>query len=74
MLYRRTLTGGNQGAGMSKGGINTLTQQLALEYASKGIRANTILPGYMNTPFVVASLTETYSGDVDKMIKRGWIK
>jgi len=54
----------------SKGGINTLTQQLALEYAPKQIRVNSILPGYIYTPLVVKSLRDTYGGDVDEMIKK----
>jgi NAD(P)-dependent dehydrogenase (short-subunit alcohol dehydrogenase family) len=29
---------------------------------------NAILPGMMNTPTVVAGLTKSYGGDVDKMI------
>ncbi len=36
----------------SKGGILAFTRTLAIEYASKGIRANSILPGHINTPMV----------------------
>ena len=36
----------------SKGGILAFTRTLAIEYASKGIRANAILPGHINTPMV----------------------
>ncbi len=54
----------------SKAGIIALTRDIAIQYASKGIRANAILPGYMNTPMVVASLTQTYGGDVAAMMKR----
>jgi NAD(P)-dependent dehydrogenase (short-subunit alcohol dehydrogenase family) len=36
----------------SKGGILAFTRTLAVEYASKGIRANSILPGHINTPMV----------------------
>ena len=36
----------------SKGGILALTRTLAIEYASKGVRANAILPGHINTPMV----------------------
>ena len=36
--------------GASKAAVNQLTQSIAIEYAEKGIRANTILPGLMHTP------------------------
>jgi NAD(P)-dependent dehydrogenase (short-subunit alcohol dehydrogenase family) len=36
----------------SKGGILAFTRTLAVEYAGKGIRANSILPGHINTPMV----------------------
>ena len=36
----------------SKGGILAFTRTLAVEYASKGIRANAILPGHIDTPMV----------------------
>jgi NAD(P)-dependent dehydrogenase (short-subunit alcohol dehydrogenase family) len=36
----------------SKGGILAFTRTLAIEYAAKGIRANAILPGHINTPMV----------------------
>ncbi|RMF84906.1 MAG: SDR family oxidoreductase [Nitrospinota bacterium] len=54
----------------TKGAINQLTQSIAMEYASKNIRANTILPGFMNTPMVVKALTDVYAdGDVEQMIE-----
>ncbi|KIL52892.1 glucose-1-dehydrogenase [Jeotgalibacillus campisalis] len=34
----------------SKGGMNMLSQTLALEYAGQGIRVNNIAPGAINTP------------------------
>lgn len=36
----------------SKGGILAFTKTLAVEYAAKGIRANAILPGHIDTPMV----------------------
>jgi NAD(P)-dependent dehydrogenase (short-subunit alcohol dehydrogenase family) len=36
----------------SKGGILAFTRTLAVEYAGKGIRANCIMPGHINTPMV----------------------
>jgi len=53
----------------SKAGVNALTREIALQYASKGIRANAIIPGSIKTPMVVASLTNTYTGDIDEMMK-----
>lgn len=35
----------------AKGAVNQLTQNLALQYADKRIRANCVLPGYIDTPF-----------------------
>jgi NAD(P)-dependent dehydrogenase (short-subunit alcohol dehydrogenase family) len=54
----------------SKGAIVSMTRNIALQYAAKGIRANCILPGLMNTPLIVKPLTAAYGGDVDQMIKR----
>ena len=34
-----------------KGALNEFTRNIALQYASKQIRANCVLPGYMDTPF-----------------------
>lgn len=35
---------------LTKGGLNAVTRGLAIEYATKGIRVNTIAPGIVNTP------------------------
>ena len=53
----------------SKAGVVQLTRSVALQYAAKGIRANAILPGLMNTPMIVEPLKEAYAGgDADRMI------
>lgn len=52
-----------------KSDILGLTQSIALEYAPKNIRVNTILPGMMNTPIITEALKEVYGGDIDRMIK-----
>jgi NAD(P)-dependent dehydrogenase (short-subunit alcohol dehydrogenase family) len=50
----------------SKGAINQLTQNIAVQHAEKGIRANCVLPGLMNTPMIVEPLKRFYSqGDVE---------
>jgi len=54
----------------SKGAINQLTQNIAVQFAEKGIRANCVLPGMLNTPMIVEPLKRFYSeGDIEKMIK-----
>jgi NAD(P)-dependent dehydrogenase (short-subunit alcohol dehydrogenase family) len=55
----------------SKGAVNQLTQNIAVQYASKGIRANCVLPGLMNTPMIREPLKSTYgSGDEAEMIRK----
>lgn len=54
----------------SKGGIDALTRNIAIQYASKGIRVNAISPGFMSTPMVTKSLEETYGGDSTEMKKK----
>ena len=52
----------------SKAAIIQFTKGIALQYASKGIRANVILPGLMDTPMIVEPLKQAYAGgDIDKM-------
>ena len=54
----------------TKGGVLQLTQSVALEYAERGVRVNSILPGLMNTPMIVEPLKGVYAdGDVEKMIQ-----
>jgi NAD(P)-dependent dehydrogenase (short-subunit alcohol dehydrogenase family) len=45
----------------SKAAVNQFTQAIAIQYADKGIRANAILPGLMNTPMVVESFKGLYA-------------
>jgi NAD(P)-dependent dehydrogenase (short-subunit alcohol dehydrogenase family) len=54
----------------SKAGMLQLSKAVAIDYAAKNIRVNTVLPGLMKTPMVAASagLAETYAdGDVEAM-------
>ena len=63
----RTLPALSVSYAVSKAGVLALTREIAVEYASRHIRANAILPGMMNTPFVISALTEAYGGDIEKM-------
>jgi NAD(P)-dependent dehydrogenase (short-subunit alcohol dehydrogenase family) len=54
----------------SKAALNQLTKTTAVEYASRRIRVNAILPGLMKTPMVEksAGLANSYAGgDVEEM-------
>ena len=50
----------------SKAAVNQFTQALAVEYAAKGIRANVIMPGLMDTPHVQKAIAG-YHGDAAEM-------
>ena len=55
----------------SKAGVVALSRAIALEFASKGIRCNSVSPGLMDTPMVHHGLTGAYGkdGDVDNLIR-----
>ena len=54
----------------SKGAVNQLTQNIAIQYAAKGVRANCVLPGLMNTPMIRAPLENAYGpGGLEEMIR-----
>ncbi len=57
--------------GASKGAMISMTRSLAVQYAPKGIRANCVCPGLMNTPLVHKALTTVYGeeGDIDTLIR-----
>ena len=48
---------GIPGYAASKGGVLSLTRQLAVEYASQGIRVNAVSPGTVGTPLVERALS-----------------
>jgi len=55
----------------SKGAVSQFSKAVAMEYAAKGIRCNTILPGLMNTPMIVEPLANAYgAGGVQTMIEK----
>jgi len=47
----------------SKAALNAFTQNIAIQYAAKGIRANCVLPGHLDTPLIANKLRETMSED-----------
>lgn len=52
----------------SKGAVNSFTQSVALQYAAKGIRANCILPGVMDTPHIYRQISGFYASR-DEMVE-----
>ena len=65
----RTLSYSSVAYCVSKAGIIALTREVAIQYAQKGIRANAILPGLMDTSMVVASLTDAFGGNIEAVTK-----
>jgi NAD(P)-dependent dehydrogenase (short-subunit alcohol dehydrogenase family) len=49
-------------ANLTKGGINSATKALAIEYASRGIRVNAVSPGIIKTPMHSAETHEFLAG------------
>jgi NAD(P)-dependent dehydrogenase (short-subunit alcohol dehydrogenase family) len=64
-----------------KAGVIQLSKVVAVQYAKKGIRVNTVVPGQMHTPMVEARLAKQRAGgDLDallaqrqKRIPMGWM-
>ncbi|WP_426955810.1 SDR family NAD(P)-dependent oxidoreductase [Muricoccus radiodurans] len=55
----------------SKAGVIQLSRVVAIQYAAKGIRVNTVVPGQMHTPMVEVRLAgQRAGGDVDALIKQ----
>jgi NAD(P)-dependent dehydrogenase (short-subunit alcohol dehydrogenase family) len=55
----------------SKAAVSQFSKFVAMQYADKGIRCNTILPGLMNTTFIVEPLKDAYGpGGVQTMIEQ----
>ncbi len=44
---------------ISKAGVNALTQSLAIENASRGVRVNAIMPGLLDTPMAIDSWAQS---------------
>lgn len=48
---------------LSKAGVNALTQNLAVTNARHGVRANAIMPGFIDTPMAVDAVARMGDGD-----------
>ena len=58
------------GYAASKAGVMQLSRVVAVQYANKGIRVNTVVPGQLHTPMVEARLAKQRAGgDVEKLLK-----
>ncbi len=51
----------------SKAAVNQLTRAIAVQYAAKGIRANAIMPGMMDTPLVYKQIAGKFE-DLDTLV------
>jgi NAD(P)-dependent dehydrogenase (short-subunit alcohol dehydrogenase family) len=54
----------------SKGAVNQFTKGVAIEYAAKGIRANCILPGLMDTPHIYQHISGFYGAREEMVAAR----
>jgi NAD(P)-dependent dehydrogenase (short-subunit alcohol dehydrogenase family) len=53
----------------SKAAVNALTHSIAMKYAKKGIRANAIMPGLMNTPMAIEGISKFRGMNKEELIK-----
>jgi len=53
----------------SKAGVNALTHSLAMGNARYGIRVNAIMPGLMNTPMAIETISQVRGVDKDRLIQ-----
>jgi NAD(P)-dependent dehydrogenase (short-subunit alcohol dehydrogenase family) len=58
------------GYAASKAGVIQLSRVVAVQYANKGIRVNTVVPGQLHTPMVEVRLAKQRAGgDVEALLK-----
>ena len=58
------------GYAASKAGVIQFSRVVAVQYAGKGIRVNTVVPGQLHTPMVEARLAgQRMGGDVEKLLR-----
>ncbi|MBT6123386.1 MAG: SDR family oxidoreductase [Candidatus Puniceispirillum sp.] len=59
------------GYAASKAAVIQLSKVVAVEYASQGVRVNTVVPGQLHTPMVETRLAgQRAGGDVDALLKQ----
>ncbi len=58
------------GYAAAKAAVNQFTQAIALQYARKGIRANAILPGMMDTPIARVALRADAASEEELVARR----
>jgi NAD(P)-dependent dehydrogenase (short-subunit alcohol dehydrogenase family) len=59
------------GYASAKAGVIQFSRVVAVEYAGKNIRVNTVIPGQMHTPMVEARLAgQRAGGDIDTLLKQ----
>src|SRR6185437_2882824 len=59
------------GYAATKAGVIQLSRVVAVQYAPKGVRINTIVPGQLHTPMVEARLArQRAGGDVEALLKQ----
>jgi NAD(P)-dependent dehydrogenase (short-subunit alcohol dehydrogenase family) len=58
------------GYSMTKGAIKSMTQSIAKDYISKGIRCNCISPARVHTPFVDGFISKNYPNNQDEMFQK----
>ncbi len=63
-------TGSNIAYKTSKAGLNAYTQSLAIGNAKYGIRANVIMPGLMDTPMAIESISKARGETKEALRKR----
>ena len=72
----RSITPSDDPGALTKGGLNAVTKSLAIEYADRGIRANTVSLGIIRTPmhpeethdFLAALHPLRRMGDIDDVV------
>jgi NAD(P)-dependent dehydrogenase (short-subunit alcohol dehydrogenase family) len=58
------------GYAASKAGVIQFSRVVAVQYAAKNIRVNTVVPGQMHTPMVEARLgAQRAGGDIEALLK-----
>lgn len=58
------------GYAATKAGVIQLSRVVAVQYAARGIRVNTVVPGQLHTPMVEARLAgQRTGGDIDALLK-----